>query len=477
MAKIKGSLVPFPSNMREAGDAAGGLRKYNVVIITAGPGNPADKHIYSQACINGSAPAFEGAQCYLNHPDAIEEQTLPERSVKDLCGYFSNVHPEGNALVAVLTLVNGPIGDLAASLIDASLTYSQEHPGQNLAGISINADGPEIPVTFQGQQWLQVDHIDSATSADIVTRPARGGEFLNRIMESYRVFKEATSSAASIKDMVTELRDKIIALMGSQDNPGLKDLRRLADNALTMIGSGNQPTETNKENTKMAQTVESRKKAAEAEAKAAEAKMAHKQASEAHAKLAEHFKAKAAEAEANGNASDVAMHNMDAEKHSKLAAEASKLAGESEGDVTVQTKKDGTATVTHKAGAEPPTADGQPTVAPAVDGDGDPANDGDEEESKKTMESLRKELSEVKAKLSESYLTTKLQESGLPEFYHASIREAVSGKSDAEIDKAVSARQSEYRATLTSLRESGPTGTRVSAPSNSDDLRKLLRIS
>lgn len=417
-------------------------RQYSVVLISSGPGNPADKHLYSQACINNSAPAFEGKPCYIDHPDAIEQQILPERSIVDIAGYFSSVHPEGNALCAILTLTNTPAGDFMAAFIDDCIAYSQKFPGQNLGGLSINGDGTETPVQFQGDTWMQVDLITSAVSVDGVSLPARGGEFLTSIKESYRVFKEAVNVAVSSKNVLTELRDKIVTAMNTNPDPLLKDLRRLADNALTLVGSGNQPTD-NKENNKMALN-ESKRKEAEAEANAAHAK-----AAEAHSKLAEYHKAAGAEAEASGDVAGAAMHKLDAAKQAANADAATKM---SNGEAEKVTSPEG---VTVATTADPAAVD----PAAAVDGDGDVDPTADPADAPaaevKKVESLRKQVIALNKKIVDSYLDKKLSESGLPSFYHASIRESVADKTEADIDKVVDSRINEFNLTRTALRETG----------------------
>src|SRR6266852_5962606 len=58
-------------------------RVYLVTIIEEGMGNSKDKNFYSGDALQTGAQLFNGAKAYADHPDAIKEKTLPERSMKE----------------------------------------------------------------------------------------------------------------------------------------------------------------------------------------------------------------------------------------------------------------------------------------------------------------------------------------------------------------------------------------------------------
>lgn len=155
-----------------------------VLLLRAGPGNPHDRHWYSEACIHDAATSgiFEGTQCYLNHPSTFEEQTLPERSVKELAGWYSDVRaatytdPQLGETVGLYADFHPAIGrDDVISLVRTCADFASRYPRMAYAGLSINAVGPSVPDMIDGEQWNVVDKIEAVESVDIVTRAGAGG--------------------------------------------------------------------------------------------------------------------------------------------------------------------------------------------------------------------------------------------------------------------------------------------------------------
>ncbi len=161
----------------------------NVVLLRAGPGNSADRHYYTEACIKDAAQSgiFEGAQAYLDHPSTIEEQTRPERSVRDLAGWYDHVEarpytdPEVGKTVALFADFHPAVGKPdVATLVQTSMEYHKSFPRASFAGLSINArgDGNDEQIEFRGQQWQAVNRIAEVDSVDIVTRAGAGGAII-----------------------------------------------------------------------------------------------------------------------------------------------------------------------------------------------------------------------------------------------------------------------------------------------------------
>jgi hypothetical protein len=157
-------------------------RTASVIIIEEGLGNKRDKHYYaSDTLIKAVAnKVFDGAQAYADHPSAFEETDRPERSVRDLFGYYFDSHIVQNngktAIAAKLKIQDGQ--DWAVGLIKEAIAYSKQFPNKVYAGISINADGDVSPKDVGGMSVNYVNSITDAFSADLVTKPARGGRFL-----------------------------------------------------------------------------------------------------------------------------------------------------------------------------------------------------------------------------------------------------------------------------------------------------------
>lgn len=157
----------------------------DVVIITEGAGNKTDRNMYPREALRRSAHVFEGVKCFLDHPSSSDERERPERSVREVCGWFSNcryaeVNGKG-AIVGKLNFTENRAGQDAKDLVKSAVRYQRQYPNSDkvLVGFSINAQGPSRQTDIDGQPWNQVEAIDSAMSADLVTFPARGGRVLS----------------------------------------------------------------------------------------------------------------------------------------------------------------------------------------------------------------------------------------------------------------------------------------------------------
>lgn len=165
-----------------------------VVLMTEGPGNETDKNYYSEESLDDAVNVFEGARCYLNHQTDTEEYVRPEGDIKDQVGYFKDLKKEpvkneqGQKVAGVTaTLVtNGSQAgkDGYATALEA-LEHAKQFPEKDpIAGFSIRADGlADGEVDIDGEPWNNIVGFVNGRSADLVTRPARGGKFL-KVLES-----------------------------------------------------------------------------------------------------------------------------------------------------------------------------------------------------------------------------------------------------------------------------------------------------
>lgn len=157
-------------------------RTATVVIIEEGVGNARDMHYYGKSTIVQAVAdkVFDGAQAYADHPGLDEDVNRPERSVRDLFGYYFDtkvIESHGKtAMSAKLKIQDG--AEWAVGLIKEAIDYNKRFPDKAYVGISINADGDVAPDTQNGEQVNHVKRITQAFSADMVTKPARGGRFL-----------------------------------------------------------------------------------------------------------------------------------------------------------------------------------------------------------------------------------------------------------------------------------------------------------
>ncbi len=174
-------------------------RTVRVVVISEGLGNLRDRNFYTADSVRSMAKILaKGKQCYLDHPSQSEEQDRPERSVRDLCGFYFDPKigtvsdPDTGetleACFATLKFDESEDGQLALSKVKAALEYAKQFPNSKdvYAGISINGGGSSHPGTIRGLPVNMVTEIQEAFSADIVTKPARGGRFLALMQEAAR---------------------------------------------------------------------------------------------------------------------------------------------------------------------------------------------------------------------------------------------------------------------------------------------------
>jgi hypothetical protein len=184
-------------------------RTAKVILITEGLGNLRDRNYYTKDAIAAAVEVFNGKQFFIDHPSADEEENRPERSIKELAGYFSDTaigsikDPETgedlSACFATLHFAESHPGQLALDQVKTALQYQQQFKGTKdvYCGISINAGGISEPGEIEGMDVNVVHKIDDAFSADIVTKPARGGKFLTLNESERALVTEAERKLAS----------------------------------------------------------------------------------------------------------------------------------------------------------------------------------------------------------------------------------------------------------------------------------------
>lgn len=163
-------------------------REIPVTIISEGMGNAADKHFYTREALQRAAAMFEGAKCYADHPKKSEAVERPERSVRDIVGYYHDAQfVESNGvgkIRAILKINPGEDYAWAWELLNEAVQYSQKFPDRDYVGISINANGVARQEEREGQIVNMIERITRVTSADIVTQPGAGGKPLRDIREA-----------------------------------------------------------------------------------------------------------------------------------------------------------------------------------------------------------------------------------------------------------------------------------------------------
>lgn len=204
----KESAIHFNSTVLKeaAADDGIGPTRFKVILLQEGLGNMRDAYYYSKEALESSISVFTGSKIYADHPSSLEEETRPERSVRDVLGHFENIQVEESDGRSILTgevciLADKPF-EWARGLMRHAIEHSKKFPEKNFIGLSINASGdaeelpmeealkiaPEgakaklIDAQSQGITTVKiVSKINSAVSCDLVTEAGAGGMFLSVI--------------------------------------------------------------------------------------------------------------------------------------------------------------------------------------------------------------------------------------------------------------------------------------------------------
>jgi len=236
-------------------------RTARVVIITEGLGNLRDRNFYAKSAVASCAEVFNGKQFYLDHPSKIDEENRPERSVRDLAGYFFDTQVgtipdaesgEGlSACFATLKFAESEPGLLAYSQVKTALEYQKRFPNEKdvFCGISINGGGVSHPDKINGMPVNMVTEIKEAFSADIVTKPARGGKFLAMMQESAKLAKVLRTSRETgvrakrereVKEQFSEAR-KAVAADAKRRMLSGEGLKGIGDKMGRLVSAINKP--------------------------------------------------------------------------------------------------------------------------------------------------------------------------------------------------------------------------------------------
>lgn len=156
----------------------------NVTLIKPGFSTNTDKagrpRYYPAATLKAAVAHFEGVRAYVNHPSKSQVNDLPERSILDIAGYWTNIRAsDAGALVGDLKTMKNYAGQNVLPLIQEAI---ESHPG--LVDVSINALGKTKIGEAEGRAAVVVESIVGANSVDIVTTGAAGGSFAGALLAS-----------------------------------------------------------------------------------------------------------------------------------------------------------------------------------------------------------------------------------------------------------------------------------------------------
>ena len=172
--------------------------RFRCILIQEGLGNFGDAYYYTREALVSAVAVFEGKKIYADHPARDEEQTRPERSVKDVLGHFENVRLEEgkdgrSMLTADVVILSGESYGWARELMSHAVDYSTKYPDKDFVGLSINAKGDATQVPLE--EWVKEASIP-ASSLEKLRQAQENGVDQIRLVTAIR---EAISC-----DMVTE---------------------------------------------------------------------------------------------------------------------------------------------------------------------------------------------------------------------------------------------------------------------------------
>jgi hypothetical protein len=167
-------------------------------------------------------------RAFADHPDAISEETHPERSVRDIVGIYTNARfrEDGGAPRVVGDLRVLRSAKWLADMVDELVEMGQA----GKVGISINGRGQTVPRTIKAAEAdgsdMEVHDVQKFVdlrSADIVTEAGAGGGF-QQLLECARCAQEKRPMTISEMQAIHEAA-------GKGDQEAIKKL-------LTMVGEG-----------------------------------------------------------------------------------------------------------------------------------------------------------------------------------------------------------------------------------------------
>lgn len=158
-------------------------KKAHVVLIKEGWSK--NKRYYPAQVLEQAVPLFEGAKCYLDHSDI---KGIPNRSVRELTGFYENVKFAGKQVEADLQFLDTEAGKVGLDIAKETVKHNKL-----LAGLSIRGIGTMRKV----EEGHEVENLSKIISVDLVSDPAAGGEFL-RLYESVMEVKD------DMKDLTLE---------------------------------------------------------------------------------------------------------------------------------------------------------------------------------------------------------------------------------------------------------------------------------
>lgn len=237
-----------------------GYTKFDCIMIEEGLGNFSDGFYYTKEALKSAVPLFEGTKMFADHPDRMEEELRPERSIKDVVGHYENVRYEENdgrgRVCSHACVMPDKQYEWVRGLLRDSVKFREKFPDKDFVALSINAAGdaasmdidefiktypiPDsaMPKLIEAknkglEQVRVVTAIDDARSCDLVTEAGAGGQISNFIENAGGVMKIQQTKKFK------EARKKLMKEVGSSVAPSDEEvIKKMIKNELSEMGLG-----------------------------------------------------------------------------------------------------------------------------------------------------------------------------------------------------------------------------------------------
>lgn len=275
--------------------------KFEVVLIQEGLGNLHDCAYYSREALMAGPVIFEGKKLFVDHPSYSEERDRPERTVRDIGGYFEGVHFDASSgrgqLMGNLVVLPGQEYDWIRNIMSQSIKYT-ESTGGDLIGLSINANGDAEAMAIedlisknivpqpalakvmlareQGVTEVQyVAQFTSAVSCDLVTEAGAGGRVLKILERDKPMAKKQVKAkeadkhddAAQDKELIQSMLKKHDSEEASIDEAHCGVVKEAYESAMEMGMKGEEAEKAAVMTAKMMKHMAGKKEAADGEEK------------------------------------------------------------------------------------------------------------------------------------------------------------------------------------------------------------------
>lgn len=177
-----------------------------VEVTIIRPGWSMNDRYYSSESLKESAALFENCKAYADHPARNAEVDRPERSIRDIVGYYPKVWVADNGAIMGQLKIIGESVNWLWPLIEETV-----NTGVPLVSTSINALGKVTEGEIDGRKGAIVQKIIKANSADIVTQAAAGGKF-ERLLASDDSFTKDLIAAMDYDEWVTSRPEYAVRL-------------------------------------------------------------------------------------------------------------------------------------------------------------------------------------------------------------------------------------------------------------------------